>query len=665
MSESVLKKFGKYFLLDRIGEGGMAEIFRARMARLDASGRLIVIKRIQSAFNNNAEFLQMFRSEVQITMRFTHPNIVQLHEAGEENGQQFIAMELVDGRNLRQLLSKISQKQKRIPVSASCFIVEQTAAGLHYAHTFKDRISGEALNLVHRDVSPQNILVSYDGNIKVIDFGIAKATTSGEVTRAGVIKGKLSYLSPEQVMGDPLDSRSDVFALGIVLWELLTGRRLFVAEGDNEFQVLKMIESCNTFVKPPSVFNPEVPPELDVIVMQALQRDLNKRFQSAEEVTRALRKLLAVQYSDFGPSDLAYFVKKLFHEQIVEDRKQLQNLNAQAEELITLGNVVVPTPQDLAMQPLESLDQNNKDQTRVKNLGVLFDKSQITAADRLELARQPKLQMKVPARHDSKSAMKTIPKDKARGKERIDLKPIPSATLHSSKGGGGFSKAFLFLAIALGGGYYFRDQLLPTRGTELTTTVSSNPQKNSAQQNGKSVQFKLHLIPEGDLSQTKVSVNSIPFDLNTGSQIGIGEPVALVVERPGFERYFKEFAIPELNNSSEYLWEVKLTPMDYGTFTLTAAAGTAKVTIISLDQETKGMLQNTMVLATPIDREKLPPGRYKVIVRSDLLNMERELPIIEIKAGSNIVENDITLEPVSAREPANRRFLPARRPARR
>ena len=204
-------------------------------------------------------------------------------------------MELVDGRNLRQVLSKIGHKQQRIPVPASCFIIEQTAAGLHYAHAFKDRITGEALNLVHRDVSPQNILVSYDGNIKVIDFGIAKATTNGEATRAGVIKGKLSYLSPEQVMGEVLDARSDIFALGIVLWELLTGKRLFVAEGDNEFQVLKMIESCNSFVKPPSSINPEVPKELDEIVMRALTRDPNKRFQTGDERARSLRKLLAVQ----------------------------------------------------------------------------------------------------------------------------------------------------------------------------------------------------------------------------------------------------------------------------------------------------------------------------------------------------------------------------------
>jgi len=311
MSEAILKKFGKYFLLDRVGEGGMAEIFRARLATLENNGRFVVIKRIMGEYSNNHEFVSMFKAEVQVTMRFSHPNVVQIFEAGEENHQPYIAMEFIDGRNLRQILSKSIQKQQAVPVPAACYVIEQAALGLHYAHAFKDRITGEALNLVHRDVSPQNIIVSYDGNIKVIDFGIAKAATNGEATRAGVIKGKLSYLSPEQVLGENLDGRSDIFALGIVLWETLTGKRLFVAEGDNEFQVLKMIESCTTFVKPPSTFNASITPELDAIVMQALARDQRKRFQTGEEFARALRRILATQFSDFGSSDLSQFVKKM------------------------------------------------------------------------------------------------------------------------------------------------------------------------------------------------------------------------------------------------------------------------------------------------------------------------------------------------------------------
>jgi serine/threonine protein kinase len=652
MSESVLKKFGKYFLLDRIGEGGMAEIFRARMSSLDASGRLIVIKRIQGAYSNNAEFLQMFKAEVQVTMRFTHPNIVQLYESGEEAGQQFIAMELVDGRNLRQMLSKLSQKQQRIPVAAACVMVEQTAAGLHYAHSFKDRITGEPLNLVHRDVSPQNILVSYDGNVKVIDFGIAKAATNGEATRAGVIKGKLSYLSPEQVMGDVLDGRSDVFALGIVLWELLTGKRLFVAEGDNEFQVLKMIESCNTFVKPPSTFNPEVPKELDTIVMQALQRDTSKRYQSGEDFARALRRLLAVQFADYGTSDIASFVKKLFHETIVEDRKQLQNLNSRAEELIALGNSVIMSA---VSAPMTEEDAEEKDgHTRIANLGNKFDKSQITAADKVELSSLPQKRMTVPAKHAQSGATANIPANASRRGTSSISRPVPVDSADEGGGSSAFAKALLFLAVLGGGGYYAYHQMAhPTTPDSVTATNQTTAPVNPAA-SGKLAQLRLHLFPDGDLSHTHVTVNSAPYDLNQGtSPISMNDLVALVIERPGFVTFRKEFTIKDADlggDGHDYNLNVKLEPMVYGTFTLSTQPEVADVTIISLDQGTSGESQNPVVLKSPIYQEKLPVGHYKVVVKNSVLNVEKVFQI-EVKEGDRIVQNSIPLEP--SRLPAN------------
>jgi serine/threonine protein kinase len=652
MSESVLKKFGKYFLLDRIGEGGMADIFRARMASLDANGRLIVIKRIQAAYSNNEEFLQMFKAEVQVTMRFTHPNIVQLYESGEEGGQQFIAMELVDGRNARQLLSKVSQKKERIPIAAACFITEQTGAGLHYAHTFKDRITGEPLNLVHRDVSPQNIIVSYDGNIKVIDFGIAKATTSGEATRAGVIKGKLSYLSPEQVLGDVLDARSDVFALGIVIWELLTGKRLFVAEGDNEFQVLKMIESCNTFVKVPSTYNPEVPPELDAIVMKALQRDVKKRYQSAEEMARALRKLLAVQFSDFGPSDLSNFIKKLFHEMIVEDRKQLQSVNGRAEELIALGNSIVPSSiaNDEPATLMPGSDSHAKDQTRVTDLGNKFDKSQITSADRLELAGQPQKQMKVPAARPG--ATPSVAQAFARKTNTNISRPVPVE--QTSVGSSAFAKVIVFLAVVSAGGYFAYRQYLAPNAEDAHSGISQTQSAPvTGQAPSKMAQLKLHLFPDGDLSHTRVTVNSFPYDLNRGTgSVSMGDLVALVIERPGFVTFRKEFTIKEadLADSHDYNLDVKLEPMVYGTFTLSTQPEVADVTIMSLDQGAGESSQKPVILKTPIYQEKLPVGHYKVTVKNDLLNVEKVFQI-EIKEGDRIVKNSIPLEPT--RLPAN------------
>ncbi len=328
----VLKKFGRYFLLDHIAQGGMAEIYRARLASADGAGRIIVIKRIQAGYGANAEFLQMFKSEIKVTMGFNHPNIVQLYDFGEENQQPYIAMEMVDGKNLRQFMSRFAELKQTFPVELATFIVEQAASGLHYAHSFKDKISGEPLNIVHRDISPQNILISFEGNVKVIDFGIAKATVNSESTRAGVIKGKPSYLSPEQISGEVLDGRSDIFALGAVLWEILTGKKLFA--GENDLAVLKLIESCQTHVKPPSTLNPKVPKELDYIVLKTLTKQREKRYQSAEELQRALHKFLYAYMPEFNPSDLAYYAKDLFKNEIVEDRKRIQKLNDKVEALL-------------------------------------------------------------------------------------------------------------------------------------------------------------------------------------------------------------------------------------------------------------------------------------------------------------------------------------------
>jgi serine/threonine-protein kinase len=333
----VLKKFGRYFLLDHIAQGGMAEIYRARLASADGAGRLLVIKRIQAGYGGATEFLQMFKSEIKVTMGFNHPNIIQLYDFGEENGQPYIAMELVDGKNLRQFMSRFAELKQSFPVELAAYIIEQSAGGLGYAHAFKDKITGQHLNIVHRDISPQNILIAYEGTIKVIDFGIAKATTNSESTRAGVIKGKPSYLSPEQISGEPLDGRCDIFALGIVLWELLCGRKLFA--GDNDLAVLKLIEACTTHVKPPSTINPKVPKELDYIVLKTLAKQREKRYQTAEELQRALHKFLYAFMPDFNPQDLSYYAKDLFKDEIVEDRKRIQKLNDKVEQLLVATDI--------------------------------------------------------------------------------------------------------------------------------------------------------------------------------------------------------------------------------------------------------------------------------------------------------------------------------------
>jgi serine/threonine-protein kinase len=375
----VLKKFGRYFLLDLVAQGGMAEIYRARLASIDGAGRLIVIKKIQAGYGGNSEFLQMFKSEIKVTMGFNHPNIVQLYDFGEESQQPYIAMEFVDGKNLRQFNSRFSELKQNFPVELAAHIIEQAASGLHYAHSFKDKITGNPLNIVHRDISPQNILISYEGNVKVIDFGIAKATTNLESTRAGVIKGKPSYLSPEQISGEILDGRSDIFALGAVFWELLTGKKLF--SGENDLAVLKLIESCQTHVKPPSTVNPKVPKELDFIVLRTLTKQREKRYQTAEELQRALHKFLYTYSPDFNPSDLAYYAKDLFKNEIIEDRKKIQRLYNKVETLLSSEVLEIP-----AAHPASSPSGPSKNEEETRTILENKNRSAATGGREMSIA---------------------------------------------------------------------------------------------------------------------------------------------------------------------------------------------------------------------------------------------------------------------------------------
>jgi serine/threonine protein kinase len=226
----------------------------------------------------------------------------------------------VDGANLKQYLDRLKEKNFVFPVEISTYITSQVCQALHYAHTFTDKLTGKPFNIIHRDISPHNIMLTYDGAIKVIDFGIAKADSNSEATQAGTIKGKLSYLAPEYLDGLQLDHRYDQFAVGITLWELLCSRKLFQAS--NDLAVLKQIQACK--IPAPSSINPNVPKELDQIVLKSLAKDRNQRFENMDKFNRALVKFLYSNYPDFNATDLGYFAKQLFKEEISSDKEKFQ-----------------------------------------------------------------------------------------------------------------------------------------------------------------------------------------------------------------------------------------------------------------------------------------------------------------------------------------------------
>lgn len=299
-------RMGRYRLVGLLAKGGMAEVYLALSGELSGFRTLVVVKRILPHLSSNTEFVDMFFDEARIAARLDHPNIARIIEVGHEGDEYFLAMEVVQGRSLSALLRR-ARRHQHSPLShaQSAYIVAQAAKGLGYAHELIDAY-GNPMNVVHRDVSPQNILVSFGGAVKVIDFGVARAYGRVTETVPGGLKGKIQYMSPEQIRAKPIDCRSDVYALGIVLWEALCGRRLY--HRASEMETMQAI--VDEEITPPSMIVP-TSARLERIVMQALEKDPAKRFQNGSEMALALERH-AFASDGFNPLQISTSMKKLF-----------------------------------------------------------------------------------------------------------------------------------------------------------------------------------------------------------------------------------------------------------------------------------------------------------------------------------------------------------------
>lgn len=320
--------FGKYYLIDRIAMGGMAEIFRAKTFGVGGFENLVVIKRILSHLSVNDQFVRMFMDEAKVSALLQAANIVRIYDFGKIHDNYFIAMECVEGKDVKLLLRKLAERRSLLPREFAVYIAMEAAKGLDYAHK-RTAISGQPLNIVHRDVSPSNILVSYTGEVKVADFGIVKAANCAEDTDAGMLKGKFEYMSPEQAQGAELDRRSDIFALGIILHEMLTGRRLF--KTDSEVKTLERVRKVD--VDPPSALNPAVPARLDEIVMRALAREPDQRYQDARELHADLLDFLYPASPDLTQQSLAHFMRELFVDEMETERQRTESGSALARSM--------------------------------------------------------------------------------------------------------------------------------------------------------------------------------------------------------------------------------------------------------------------------------------------------------------------------------------------
>ena len=322
--------FGKYLLLERIAVGGMAEVFKAKSFGVEGFEKFLAIKRILPSLGDDEEFIKMFIDEAKIVGQLVHPNIGQIFELGEVDGAHFIAMEYVRGRDLLQIRERYRRLSRPMPIAMICFIMSNVLDGLHYAHT-KTALDGSPLSIIHRDCSPQNVLVSYEGEVRLIDFGIAKAASSSQQTNGGILKGKFGYMSPEQVSGEPLDHRSDLFALGAVLYELLVGRSLF--QGDSDFATLENVREAR--VDAPSTIRGDVSKTLEDIVLRALQKNPNDRYQTAEAMKDDLQSILRERSEVISARWLGEEIRDVFekeYEKEIESMARFQKISAPATQ---------------------------------------------------------------------------------------------------------------------------------------------------------------------------------------------------------------------------------------------------------------------------------------------------------------------------------------------
>ncbi len=303
-------RFGPYILIKRVAYGGMAEIYLAKTQGIGGFEKVLALKVIHEKYSQDREFVDMLIDEAKISVQLSHGNICQVFDLGCIDTTYYIAMEFIDGKDLYQLLVQCSELEIDIPFDIIAYLAMETAAGLQYAHNKSDNY-GRALNLIHRDISPQNVLVSYDGEVKIVDFGIAKAARRSRETESGVIKGKFFYMSPEQAWGDDIDSRTDIFSTGINLYEMITGEMLY-----NEEKALVLLDKVRKAEIPPMrQKRRDLPPSLEQIVLRALARDRDERYRAAGALQGALSGFLYGNWPNFSRGRVRDFMRQVFGDQ--------------------------------------------------------------------------------------------------------------------------------------------------------------------------------------------------------------------------------------------------------------------------------------------------------------------------------------------------------------
>jgi serine/threonine protein kinase len=653
MTDKKFERFGKYLILDHLVDGGMAKICRARFLG-EQSNKVVAIKMVQPQFSKDPNFVRMFQDELSVCFGLLHPNIAQTYDYGKVNEQLYTAMEYVDGANLKQFLDRLKEKNFVFPVEISVYIISQVCQGLHYAHTFTEKLSGQPLNIVHRDISPHNVMLTYDGAVKVIDFGIAKSNSNSEATQAGTIKGKLSYLAPEYLEGLDLDARYDEFAVGITLWEMLCSRKMFTAA--NDLAVLKQIQACK--IAPPSSINPNVPKELDAIVMKALSKDRSQRYEDMDKFNRALVKFLYSQYPDFNPSDLSYFAKELFKDEIKRDK----------EKFVEYGKINV--------QPY--IDDLNKDQNGKPAAPAAFPMPNVSGGE--QLVRQERIEIDLeetsntnedgsatielatssPQTSTRKVARAAVGKEKAKTSTAIKVSKKADKTNTTSnktmsrskkdieKDGkeskSSVSVIFILVASLCGVAYFQGDFMEEMTGINIYKMIHGEGERTISSVSNPSAVKEIKATPQPQMpKEGTITLGGVDFEMEvlingqkqsyvsgTAMKVPLDQNITVMVKKAGYKSFMKTIALT-VEESSAFVQVPEPIRARTGLLSSSLNYGAGSVLIFEVDGE---KIEKTM----PFRDIAIPSGSYQAKVINPALGTEKEIEFI-------IEENKMQLLP--------------------
>ncbi|MBL8933611.1 MAG: protein kinase [Archangium sp.] len=351
-----VQRYGKYYLVSKLAEGGMAEIFLAKQVGVEGFEKNVVVKRMLAHLSGVGDFVSMFLDEARLASALSHPNVVQVLDLGFEEGCYFIAMEYLAGEDFSAVIRSAAKQRSYVPLNIALKVLADAAHGLHYAHTFTDS-KGQPLNVVHRDVSPSNIFVTYSGQVKVLDFGIAKAESRVTNTTAGVVKGKYQYMSPEQAQSAPVDNRSDVYSLGVCMYEAMCNARPFAR--DSDLAILNAV--LKNEYRPPRQLRPDLPVELEQILVKALAPSAADRFQSAGEFAAAIENYLRASTSVTSGTAITQYMTNFFGAERVASKTRIDSLDEMKARGVMLPpmekkapsnpsgpSVVVPSPTSIS-----------------------------------------------------------------------------------------------------------------------------------------------------------------------------------------------------------------------------------------------------------------------------------------------------------------------------